>query len=66
MMLFHSGCAFLTAHSDLRVGPGWTTAPSGAVLGDQLVQDAVTWLLKNLSHLVQGLAKLYNVGARPH
>ena len=31
---------------------------SGAVLGDQLVQDAITWLPKNLSHLAQSLAGL--------
>lgn len=30
----------------------------GAVLGDQLVQDAITWLPKILSHLAQSRADL--------
>lgn len=58
--------ASLTARCDLRVGAGWRAAGAlpGAVLADQLVREAVTWLLKNLSHLVQSLAELYSVGAR--
>lgn len=59
LMAGHSGGASLTASRDLQVGPGRRAAVC-SVWGcaGRPAQDAVTWLLKNLSHLVQTWAEL--------